>query len=182
MSRWLLASGFASSAKSFRFWDKNLTLGGGIVFCPPRLTIDCNARRRVNHSWSLVSPLVDSCRLSALRKCSAASLSAPMFRPLQLELSKQTSTNKNSNTYMPHQHCRWHGYRWAAVVKLPDTRLELPLVCFDLTEMNQVYSREDNPIKEVRRLFRELRIFLTFGRTFKAATKQSCARSYSEFV
>lgn len=44
-------------------------------------TMDSSVLRRVNHTWSLLVPPDESCIARALRKCSAASWWAPIFRP-----------------------------------------------------------------------------------------------------
>ena len=53
-----------------------------------------NARRSVVHNCSLFSPPDDSWSASALRKCSIASLCAPMFKPNIFRPNQQTSEMK----------------------------------------------------------------------------------------
>ena len=47
-----------------------------------------NARRSVVHSCSLFPPPDDSCRASALKKCSIASWCAPIFKPGTIRMCK----------------------------------------------------------------------------------------------
>ena len=55
-------------------------------------TMDWNARRSVVHSCSLFPPPADSCIASALKKCSIASLCAPIFRPARTSSCQKPDT------------------------------------------------------------------------------------------
>ena len=146
-----------------------------------RLTIAWNARRSVVHSCSLFAPPEDSCIASALRKCSIASLWAPMFRPARGHLLRHGTAKEchRGGTHRLRRHCISRGYRSAEAAKLRGMPRVLLQACSRLTGTIQVYSIANSPRIALRYVTPRIEALseLTLGRMLSAASKQSLARS-----
>jgi hypothetical protein len=102
------------------------------------------ARRSVCNNCLLLSP-VASCMERALKRCSAASLCAPMFKPMKKQVHECYRTGRPDATYKQRQRCRSHGYMWGAVSALRGTRLGTPQACFRLKVTSPGGSKGDSP-------------------------------------